>query len=110
MIKRLLSIILVLTVFLGGYSLLPKKYNPLPVNDVSAATTFRPGYYLCIKTFVSVTLNTTDTPSTARTPIKVISAKAYNIGELVYIDNRGYDGKNFLASDIKNFVAVWYTG
>lgn len=37
MAKRILSVILVLVVFFGGYAVLPKKYNPLPSEDVCAA-------------------------------------------------------------------------
>ncbi len=37
MAKRILSVILVLVVFFGGYAVLPKKYNPLPTENVCAA-------------------------------------------------------------------------
>ncbi|MBO7448747.1 MAG: hypothetical protein J6U54_00115 [Clostridiales bacterium] len=38
MAKRILSVILVLVVFFGGYSIVPKKYNLLPVNDAFCAS------------------------------------------------------------------------
>ena len=40
MTKRILSVILVLTVFFGGYALIPKKYNLLPVNEALCATNY----------------------------------------------------------------------
>ena len=50
MTKRILSVILVLTVFFGGYTLIPKKYNLLPVNDAICATNYG-GVYKVRKTF-----------------------------------------------------------
>ena len=37
MTKRILSVILVVVLFFGAYSLVPKKYNLLPVNDAYCA-------------------------------------------------------------------------
>ncbi len=103
MTKRILSVVLVLAVFFGGYTILPKKFNPIPVNDVNAATIFQPGYYMCKKTCVTVTLNTTNQACSANTPVYVVSSKAYNVGELVYINRSGYDGKNFVSPYVKNY-------
>lgn len=109
MTKRILSVVLVLAVFFGGYAILPKKFNPIPVNDVYAATTFKPGYYMCKRGCDIVTYNTTIEACTGNTPLRVVSQKSYNVGEIVYLNRKGCDGANYVAPYVKNyFVALVY--
>ena len=53
MAKRVLSVILVLTVFFGGYAIIPKKANILPANEVYAVEYYRPGAYKVTCTFTA---------------------------------------------------------
>lgn len=109
MTKRILSVVLVLAVFFGGYAILPKKFNPILINDVNAATTFKSGYYMCKRGCDIVTYNTAFEACTGTTPLTVISRKTYNVGEVVYLNKSGCDGANYVAPYVKNFfVALVY--
>ncbi len=85
MSRKLLAAILVIVVFMGGYSALSKKYNPLPVTEVSAATKFKPGMYKVLAPFtVSRSVKSNNTlvnPTVYRT---------FEYGEVIRIDSKGY--------------------
>lgn len=91
MIKRALSVILVLTVFFGGYALIPKKYNLLPVNDAICATNYG-GVYQAKKTFkLSYTYTYRDRYNNI---VTVYATKTYQKGKNYTVTSDGKDSNN----------------
>ena len=91
MTKRILSVVLVLVVFLGGYSVLPKKYNVLPVNDAYCATNYGGLYYVNKKFTVEYdsTFSIKD-----GIPTITVKTKTYKAGTYVSVTTKGYDSTN----------------
>lgn len=95
MTKRILSVILVLTVFFGGYALLPKKYNPLPTTNVCAAGV-RAGAYKVKAKFTCTKLVRVGCEITTEGEYTYITTKYKNKyrtfypGETIVIDSFGY--------------------
>lgn len=92
MMKRVLSVIMVLTVFFGGYAVLPKKYNPLPVNDAYCATKNYGGLYYVNKTFTEYYTGTVITKGGI--PMMTKLPKVYKAGSYVSLTPGGYDSSN----------------
>ncbi|MBO7426832.1 MAG: hypothetical protein J6U23_14265 [Clostridiales bacterium] len=91
MIKRALSVILVLTVFFGGYALIPKKYNLLPVNDAICATNYG-GVYQARVTFTYTRIYTgTDQYGNL---VTLTAQKTYLKGRNYSVTSSGYDSTN----------------
>lgn len=88
MMKRLLSVILVLVVFFGGYAVLPKNYNPLPVNDAYCATKNYAGLYYVNETF---TAYYTEHLFFSWFPITYTKTKVYSAGRYISLTPNGYD-------------------
>ncbi len=112
MSKRILSVILVLVVFFGGYALLPKSINPLPTADVSAAGV-RPGAY---KVMGTMTLTKTVKEYRGTTTVYIYDgryivridkvpvyvdvqkSRTFKPGDVVSLNSNGkYDGYDFSA-------------
>ncbi len=92
MTKRILSAIMVLIVFFGGYAILPKKYNPLPVDDAYCATKNYGGLYYVNKTF---TVWYTDTILTInKIPMMTKKSKVFKAGTYISLRTDGYDSTN----------------
>lgn len=90
MTKKILSVILVLVVFFGGYAVLPKKYNPLPVNDAFCATNYG-GVYRVNRTF---TICYTVIYRNMNGPYIVRLTKTYKRGQIITLTTKGYDSNN----------------
>ena len=88
MTKRILSVILVLTVFFGGYALIPKKYNLLPVNEALCATHYG-GVYKAKRTFTVTQYTTKYYPNGEIIRKKV--TKKYREGSYYTVTRDGYD-------------------
>lgn len=110
MTKRILSVILVLVVFFGGYAALPKKYNLLPTTDVSAAGV-RPGAYKVMGT-ITLTKIVKEYRGTTkvyiydgytlvridnvRVYVDVEKTRTFKPGDVVSLNSNGkYDGYDF---------------
>lgn len=91
MMKRVLSVIIVLIVFFSGYAALPKKYNPLPTNDAFCATNYG-GLYYVNKTFTAYYTDTYYDRQGISHP--VIKTKTYKAGKYVSLTTSGKDSTN----------------
>lgn len=101
MMKRVLSVIMVLTVFFGGYAVLPKKYNPLPVNDAYCATKNYGGLYYVNKTFTAYYTDTVIT--NGGIPMMTKKSKKYKGGCYVSLTTSGFDGSN-TKIDLRSYI------
>jgi len=88
MTKRILSVIMVLIVFFGGYAALPKKYNPLPTTDVSAAT-FASGAYKVLAPFTAEKIDWQQELSSGYTITSYVT-KRYKCGDVISVKSNGY--------------------
>lgn len=91
MTKRILSVVLVLVVFFGGYSVIPKKYNLLPVNDAYCAKNYG-GLYYVNKTFVGDYGGSFSIKDGI--PTITLKGKEYKKGTYVSVTTSGYDSTN----------------
>ena len=101
MTKRILSVVLVLVVFFGGYSVLPKKFNLMPVNDAYCATKNYGGLYYVNKGFtINKTVHYKDRWGI---PVIDIIHKEYKAGTYISLTNSGYDS-NKTQLDLKPYI------
>ena len=101
MTKRILSVILVLTVFFGGYALIPKKYNPLPVNDAFCATNYGGVYQAKRDWTYSRTYKGTDQYGNQYT---IYVSKKYKKGQNYTVTSSGKDSNNPLI-DLSSYLS-----
>ena len=108
MTKKILSVFLVLVVFFGGYAVLPKKYNPLPVNDAFCATNYG-GVYRADKTFKVVYISSVFVDKYGNKKITKLT-KTYYKNRYYTITSNGYDSTNTkicLKNLLYNFTFVY---
>lgn len=107
MIKKLLSVVMVLVVFVGGYAALPKEFNPLPAEDVSAATmmkgNFPAGTYKVLAPFSTNIVAVTS--SFTLTQNKWVSFK---YGEVIYINSSGCSKGVYVGNQSKAYLRRMY--
>ena len=105
MTKRILSVIMVVTLFFAGYSILPKSINPLPVNDAVCASKYG-GVYKAKKTFTATYYVTY-----VKTGLQSKRTKTYYKDNYYTLDDCGYDSTCPMC-DLKwyidNFYRVYY--
>ena len=110
MTKRILSVVLVLVVFFGGYAAIPKKYNLLPVNDVFCATNYG-GVYQAKKTFTAETVIATVKGKDGKT-YNIVAEKTYYKNQYYTVTDKGYDSQDNLINLkpylSKNFYRIYH--
>ncbi len=105
MTKRILSVILVLTVFFGGYALIPKKYNLLPVNDAYCATNYG-GVYRAKRDF-KVCYRTVTIYYSDGTKVIVKYYKNYSKNQTITLTNAGKDSTDTRVSLVNNMSDLY---
>ena len=91
--KKFLCVMMTLLVFLGGYTLVPKKYNLLPNYSVSAARNYA-GAYRC-RSGICITYTGDGIGA-------FMEMYYHNQGDIVVLDRNGF------ASDNPNIDLTWY--
>ena len=98
MTKRILSVVLVLVVFFGGYAVLPKKYNPLPTESVYAASYASGGYKLLapVTLYKEVVIARLSSGYT----ISELVPKRFSYGTIIGVNSSGYTPDGYFAGGI----------
>lgn len=83
MIKKIISIMLTLFIFLGAYFAVPQAINPLPANNVLAARhgDYIPGAYKVVRRF-GITL-------TSDTGVGYLQCQCFYEGDILAVDDKG---------------------